>query len=223
MSDRFLFSTAERWEVLPFIKKWHYSQSLPAAVCRSFAARMPGGLFGDTGEIAAVCSFAEPVMANSRKPGVLELVRLARTTPPTVEFPLSMLVSWGLRWLSVHEWPKYRIVLSYADWAHDHHGGIYQACNFSFVGKRAVGSAIGYLNRATGEMLHERGALRRFNTGSRKELEQIAPHLERVEGKHKYLYVYPLARGKRNQEALLAEYGYTKEPYPKPEWPGGVK
>jgi hypothetical protein len=185
----------------------------------AFTLRQPGGLFGDRGEIVACCCFAIPVNRNA-KPGELELIRLARVEPG-IDIPLSFLVARSLRWLTLNAVPEWRMVISYADLAHDHHGGIYQATNFVYVGKSETGVQ-GFRNLATGEVIHKRTAYDRYGTSSEKFMRQEQNSVP-VRGSVKFLYAFPLVRGKKARAGLLAEFGYEAKPFPKPDWPGGVR
>lgn len=213
-----IFTTADREEAEPFIEKWHYSGSLNASMERAFTMRTPGGLFGDRGEILACCCFSHPVNRNA-KAGEVELIRLARIEDPPDELKLSFLVSRSLRWLRLNT--DYKMVVSYADSTHEHHGGIYQATNFYYVAV-SKGSIQGFRNPETGEYLHKRSAYGRFGTSSEKYMK-YEEGWESVRSKDKYLYVFPLVKKMKRRLALLAEYGYKPLPYPKPEWPGGIR
>jgi len=89
-----------------------------------------------SGELKAVCTFGKPASPNlcdgicgkEWSANVYELNRLCRTED--LEEPLSSFVSACLRRLRFENW----IVVSYSDTAMNHHGYIYQACNFLYTG-----------------------------------------------------------------------------------------
>lgn len=220
-----VFTSAERFEAEAFMKRWHYSGSLNASMRYAFSLRRPGGLFGDRGEIVACCCFAQPVNRHAKE-GELELVRLARVGAKDDELPvpLSVLVSKSLRWLTQNASDEWKLVISYADLAHEHHGGIYQATNFYYVAKSETGVQ-GFRNKITGEVIHKRTAYERWGTSSERHVKYSVDggNWEPVKGTVKYLYAYPLVRGRKAQLARLAEYGYEPLPYPKPDWPGGIR
>ena len=214
-----VFTSAQRDEAEPFIQRWHYSGSLNASMRYAFTLRTPGGLFGDRGEIVACCCFAIPVNRNA-KPGELELIRLARVEPG-IDIPLSFLVSKSLRWLTLNATPEWRMVISYADNAHQHHGGIYQATNFLYVGKTDI-QVQGFRSLDTGEVIHKRTAYDRYGTSSEKFMRHNANSVP-VRGDVKYLYVFPLVRGQKARDELMREFKYEALKFPKPDWPAGIR
>ena len=88
------------------------------------------------GGLKAVCTFGKPASPNlcsgicgaEYKSNVYELNRLCRVDD-YVE-PLSKFVAWCLRKLKSLDW----IIVSYSDTAMNHHGYIYQSCNFLYTG-----------------------------------------------------------------------------------------
>lgn len=86
--------------------------------------------------LMAVCTFGKPashtlcvgVCGNQYANSVYELNRLCRLDEWTE--PLSQFVSACLRRLRSNNW----IIVSYSDTAMNHHGYIYQACNFIYTG-----------------------------------------------------------------------------------------
>ena len=86
--------------------------------------------------LVAVCTFGKPaspplcvgVCGPEYSKHVFELNRLCRVDG--WDEPLSQFVSACLRRLRVMDW----IIVSYSDTAMNHHGYIYQACNFLYTG-----------------------------------------------------------------------------------------
>lgn len=85
--------------------------------------------------LMAVCTFGKPaspypcqICGKENASHVYELNRLCRVDG--WEEPLSAFVSACLRRLRVENW----IIISYSDTAMNHHGYIYQACNFLYTG-----------------------------------------------------------------------------------------
>lgn len=84
----------------------------------------------------AVCTFSKPashwlcigVCGKKHSADVYELNRLCRTED--WKEPLSYFVAYCLRQLKKENW----IVVSYSDTGMNHHGYIYQACNFIYTG-----------------------------------------------------------------------------------------
>lgn len=87
-------------------------------------------------ELMAVCTFGKPatntlcigICGQQYAENVYELNRLCRLE--SWEEPLSEFVSACLRRLRPYNW----IIVSYSDTAMNHHGYIYQACNFIYTG-----------------------------------------------------------------------------------------
>ena len=115
-------------EAIEFLLPRHYSGRKPS-ISKAFGSY-------DHDELKAVCTFGKPASPSLCKgvcgieyePYVYELNRLCRTED--YEEPLSKFVSWCLRQLKPYNW----IIVSYSDTAMNHHGYIYQACNFVYTG-----------------------------------------------------------------------------------------
>lgn len=115
-------------EAVDFLLPKHYSGRKPQ-ITKSF------GLFIDD-ELMAVCTFGKPaspslckgIMGGEYSDNVYELNRLCRRDDYNGQ--LSHFVSYCLRQLKKYDW----IIVSYSDTAMNHHGYIYQACNFIYTG-----------------------------------------------------------------------------------------
>lgn len=87
-------------------------------------------------QIKAVIAFGKPaspflckgICGAKYSKNVYELNRLVRDE--TLQYPLSQFVSAVLRRVRVKRW----IIVSFSDMAMNHHGYIYQACNFIYTG-----------------------------------------------------------------------------------------
>lgn len=191
-------------EVWPLVRDFHYSKRNAGLIHHAFAWRAPGGLFGETGEPMAAISYSQPVSRNHPQ-DALELSRLVRRED--FDKPISQFVAWSLRWLKANTAAPF--VLSYADSTQGHHGGIYQACNFLYVGPTTSGH-IGY-NCPEGSFVHRRTCNSRFGTGGAVEMARIKPDWMPVYGKPKHLYIFPLRK-----KWKPADHGFTSHPYPKP-------
>lgn len=116
-----------------FLLPKHYSGRVPS-ISKAF------GWFDcqtyTTEHLKAVCTFGKPaspslcvgICGKEYAHSVYELNRLCRTDD--WDEPLSQFVSACLRRLRVQDW----IVVSYSDTGMNHHGYIYQACNFLYTG-----------------------------------------------------------------------------------------
>lgn len=124
---------------------------------------------------------------------VYELNRLCRTED--FHEPLSRFVSACLRRLRVMRW----IIVSYSDTAMNHHGYIYQACNFIYTGMTKERTDI-----YTGDGKHSR-----HYTGDdrRNEFRQVRS------AKHRYVYFCTYL--KKEKEEWMDALKYPILPYPK--------
>ena len=121
-------------------KQIEYTQAVEFLLPRHYSGRIPSityafGLFKDE-ELKAVCTFGKPasptlcdgICGKEYSKYVYELNRLCRTDD--LDFPLSQFVGWCLRQLK----PLNLIIVSYSDSGMNHHGYIYQSCNFYYTG-----------------------------------------------------------------------------------------
>ena len=192
-------------EVWPLVRDFHYSKRMPTAIKHCFAWRQYGGLFGDTGEIDAAIIYGQPVNRNWPH-DALELQRLVRKDDFTK--PISKLVTWSLRWLREHTNTPF--VLSYADSGEGHHGGIYQATGFVFVGSRES-RHIGF--REGEKFIHGRSSNARYGTRSVSKIAKIRPDWVPVYGEPKHVYIKPL---RQRLKPLLRRFDWQILPFPKP-------
>jgi hypothetical protein len=179
---------------------WHYSKSIPAGKLVKVGAWENNIFIG-------VVIFARGATPNLGKPYGLnqdqcvELVRIALKHHLT---PVSKIASIAIKWLKKTN-EKIKLIVSFADQSQGHHGGIYQAGNWTYTG---VGfPATFYLIK--GKITHPRsiGSLGHTqNIAGAKKLDPNAKAVT-VPGKHRYLM--PLDDEIRIKIAPLAK------PYPK--------
>lgn len=178
------------------VKNWHYSRSLPVGKSVKVGAWEDGKFIG-------VVIFAYGANNNIGKPYGLqqveccELVRVALANHKTA---VSKIVSIALRFLKKHS-PGVRLVVSYADTAQGHHGGIYQAGNWIFTGT-SKGATQYVLNGRIVHSMQIQTYIRAGKLTSRAGLEKVT-----AGDKHKYLM--PL------DEAMRAQITPLSKPYPK--------
>lgn len=118
----------EHKEAVDFLLPKHYSGRIPP-ISYAFGWEI-------NNELVAVCTFGKPVSnwlctgicGEEYSSRVYELNRLCRID--SLEEPLSSFVGGCLRRLSVYN----LIIVSYSDTGMNHHGYIYQACNFIYTG-----------------------------------------------------------------------------------------
>ena len=132
-------------------------------------------------------------------------VALGKHTTPT-----SRIVAISLKLLK-RQCPGLRLVVSYADCDQGHHGGIYAAGNWIYVGMvETNGGTPKYL--INGKVVHGRSVNSRYGTGSqnlawlRTNVDPNAQHVFTM-GKHKYLYAL--------DQAIHERIAPLAKPYPK--------
>lgn len=208
MPSRFdLYMTGAREaELGPLVRDYHYSRRMAGLVHHAFAWRRPGGLFGDTGEPIAAVTYSQPVSRNLPQ-DALELSRLVRRDDADVR--LSSFVAWSLRWLRRNTPTPF--VLSYADPGAGHHGGIYQALGFIYVGPMG-GGHLGF-TAPDGSFVHGRICNGRFGTRSVEQMKRIRPDWQPIYGEAKHLYIFPLRQRVRS---VLCRQNWKQHPFPKP-------
>lgn len=176
-----------------FLLPRHYSGRMPS-ISKAYGWYVKG-------ELKAVVTFGKPaspqlcvgVCGEEYADRVYELNRLCREDD--FKEPLSSFVSACLRRLRVMRW----IIVSYSDTAMNHHGYIYQACNFLYTGATKERTDF-----YTGEGKHSR-----HYTDDDKEngLRQVRS------AKHRYVYFCTyLKQEKREWQKALR---YNVIPYPK--------
>jgi hypothetical protein len=127
-----------------------------------------------------------------------ELVRIAMRDHVA---PVSKIVSIAIRFLKKSN-PGLRMIVSYADPAQGHHGGIYQANGWTYTGKSQ--GSIEWLHN--GRWKHNREVTAGAFGGSAAIDRSTLPK-RKTEGKHKYLM--PL------DEEMKANIQHLSKPYPK--------
>jgi len=184
------------------VKNWHYSKTMPA----SRLVRV--GVWED-GEFVGCVLFGKGASNRLGDPyelthtEICELVRIALREHKT---PVSRIMSIAIKMLKKHS-PGLKLIVSFADSAQNHHGGIYQATNWIFVESKDHQSHI-----VKGRVYHSRSIHSKYGSGSQKIewlRNNVDPHatLTLTGAKHKYLY--PLTDEMRKRVEKLAK------PYPK--------
>lgn len=176
-------------ETKQFILKIHYARRMPP-VSHAYGLIHNGELVGIvTYGIPANQHLCNGVCGEEHKSIVLELNRLCLLYNKKNE--ASMLVGRSLKML-----PKPRIIVSYADTAHNHTGIVYQACNFLFTGTTK--------ERTDPEIVD--GKHPRHHEGDLTKRQKRS-------AKHRYVC---FVGDKKQVKALRGSLKYPIEPYPKP-------
>lgn len=199
-----LFAWGHEDEGKAFIRKHHYSGKPPATFEFVGSLHLPNGLLGMPGTMVAACFLGFPASRWTEQ--VIELSRLARSAN---RVPLTMLIS-----LCVSRIKRqgFDLLISYADKAEGHHGGVYQAACWKYAGSRERQITGCIIN---GELVHGRVCNHRYGTRSAEKLRallniDVQPHYD--EGKHLYwkaLGPTGIAKAER--------LGLKSLPYPKAE------
>jgi hypothetical protein len=116
---------------------------------------------------------------------VSELVRVA--IKGNHFYPVSKYLSISLKMLKKLT-PLTKVIVSYADPKEGHHGGIYQATNWTYEGKIEIRE---YL-KINGSIMHPRSVNAKYGTSSKPKLISMGLEVEGVKypGKHKYSYYF---------------------------------
>jgi len=179
------------------VKRWHYSRSMPTP---------PRVLFGvwEHGRFAGVIIFSRGGSPNLGKPYGLKLTELCELTRIAMRehtVPVSQCVAVALKLLKQQS-PGLRLCVSFADPDHDHHGGIYQAGNWLYLG--LTNGETQYV--VNGRQYHSRSlASTQYGTGRRtkRAMSYLREHFDpdartvKLPGKHRY--AMPFDRAMRRQ------------------------
>lgn len=177
---------------IAFLLPRHYSGRTPPI------SKAYGWFDGD--ELKAVCTFGKPASAFLCKGicgggyanAVYELNRLCRTED--LQKPLSQFVSWCLRQLKEMNW----IIVSYSDTQMNHHGYIYQACNFLYTGK----------TKSRTDMFTASGKhCRHYKVEEQGEYRKVRSS--------KHRYVFFCTSNKQLKKEWMNSLNYPVQPYPK--------
>ena len=184
------------------VEHWHYSQSLPAGKLAKIGVWESGRFIGCVlfGRGAAI-HIGSPF--GLRQTEVCELVRVALNEHI---WPVSRILSIAVRLLR-QSMTGLRLIVSFADSNQGHHGGIYQASGWLFLGE-SRGRAI----RVNGELVHPKTCHSRYGYGGQSIpwlRANVDPLAENVMMPPKLKYVMPLDHDMRRQIEPLAK------PYPK--------
>lgn len=183
------------------VKRWHYSRSLPAGKLFIRGVWEDGGFVG-------VVIFSRGAVHTLGKPFGLEqteCVELTRIALGRHVAPVSRIVAAALRDLKAAN-PDIRLVISYADPEHGHHGGIYQAGNWVYLGQ---GTAAPPQFVIHGKRYHHRSIVaKRWRLSLDWLRANVDPHARQITVVPKHKYVMPLDRAMARRVQKLAQ------PYP---------
>lgn len=188
------------------VRDFHYSRRLPGNIQMVGTWHKAGGLFGDSGDAIAAIFFSIPPTRWSED--VWELSRLVRR--PDCQEPLTKLISQSIDFLKKTR--PVDLIISFADWTQQHHGGIYQAASWNYAGQREPsndGLIIDGIFHPGRSLNSKYGTRSKDRLSKRFGDRKIEIHMDL--GKHLY---WKAVTRLGNQKA--ARLGFGKLPYPKP-------
>jgi hypothetical protein len=185
------------------VEHWHYSRSLPTPPLVRVGVWEGGKYIG-------VVLFSRGANNNLGKPygcDTTEVCELTRVALSQHQTPVSRIVALAIKFLKRNS-PKLRIIVSFADPNQGHHGGIYQAGGWTYVGQTPPSHK--YIDR-NGREWHQRQVSVSGVKPQYGEMRRVAKISEckKVPQLGKYRYLMPLDKAMRAQIAPLAK------PYPK--------
>lgn len=183
------------------VTRWHYSHAMPVGKLVKIGV-------WESGVFKGVVLFARGSNNNIMKPYGLkqtegcELVRVALTEHVT---PVSRIIAIAIKMLRKFS-PGTKLIVSYADPEHGHHGGIYQAGGWLYVGRGASNREFYY----KGRRVHYRTISSALNgrPSTEQNLKKIGV-TGSVKSSRKFKYLMPL------DEATRAKVVPLRLPYPK--------
>lgn len=176
-------------------ENWHYSGSMPSNKLVKIGAWENGSFVG----VVIFSPGATPKLCMTYNLSNQQCCELSRVAMRSHQTEVSRVLSISMKFL-VRANPNLRLIISFADTRQLHHGGIYQATNWIYVGK-AGPTKLCYVN---GSQVHERTMCAMVKQGKIKRSDVVwKPAMP----KHKYLM--PLDSEMRSQIEPL------RKPYPK--------
>lgn len=172
---------------------WHYSKSMPVNKTVKIGVWENDIFIG----VIIFSPGATPTLYktyNITQQQGCELTRVALNKHKT---NVSKILSIALKMLNKN-FPGIELVISFADTKENHHGGIYQATNWIYVGEASPRK----LPMINGELIHERSLSELVKKGKIKRNQCV---WIKAKPKHKYLYPF------KNKE----KYIKLSKPYPK--------
>lgn len=176
------------------VEHWHYSRCMPAGKMVRAGAWEGGRYIG----CVLFSRGANNHIGSQYKLSQVEVCELTRVALTAHYAPVSRIVAIAVKMMRTL-CPGLRLIVSYADPEHDHHGGIYQAMGWLYSGKQQGQTE--YL--WNGRQWHGR-SVTASGRGTTRGLPKV-----KVSGKH--LYLMPL------DDAMRVQIEPLRKPYPKRE------
>jgi hypothetical protein len=180
---------------------WHYSGCLPAGKLVKVGAWESGKFIG----VVLFGRGANNRMASAYQLGQDEACELVRIALTGHQAPVSRIAAQAIRFLKKQS-DGLRLVVSYADPKQGHHGGIYQAGNWTYQGKSQAQREL----LINGVFTHKRSAYTKYGTASPEKITAMSgKRVEWAPIEWKHVYLMPLDAEMRERILPLAK------PYPK--------
>jgi hypothetical protein len=183
-------------------ERWHYSRSVPVGKTLKVGAWESGTFVG-----ALIFSRgATPEIGSPYGLTQLEICELTRVALTTHTTPVSRIIAIAFKFLTKNA-PGLRMIVSFADAAQGHHGGIYQAGGWVYLG-----GAETHAYRVNGVNVHQKTLHSKYGKGGQSVpwlRANVDPNAARVLAGFKHRYLMPLDHAMREKIAPLAK------PYPK--------
>ncbi len=178
-------------------ERWHYSGLVPAGKTVKI------GVWEDMRFIGAILFSGgpSPNIWKTYKLSPLEGAELSRVALTNHKTPVSRIIAIALR-MYRKLCPGTKLVVSYADLKEGHHGGIYQAGNWIYLGP--FGPKVERRFKLSGRRIHERNMRQQIIDGKCRRSDFVAVA---VPPKHKYVLAF--------DETLQTQLEKLKKPYPK--------
>lgn len=183
------------------VTNWHYSQTMPVGKVVMY------GVWEDK-QFKGCVLFAwgsNPKLGKQFGLEMIECVELVRVALAEHHAPVSQIVSQTLTMLRKNN-PGLRLVVSFADPYRNHHGGIYQAGNWIYLGKTKPAK---FPIMPDGTILHRRAFTGQQFGGGAKSKSIIPKEASTIEMPGKHRYVFPLDKQMRRKLEKQAQ------PYPR--------
>jgi hypothetical protein len=176
-------------------EKWHYSQCIPTGKSNRIGV-------WESNIFKGVIIYARPAFPSIGKPFGLEqtdIIELVRVALHDHTSAVSRMLSISTSIIKKHN-NRLRMIVSFADKSQGHHGGIYQAANWIYIGEGGAGVQYTF----KGKITHQRTLLHRFGSQFARH-----PEVKKYIPDRKHKYVMPLDDEMRKQIEPL------RKPYPK--------
>lgn len=181
---------------------WHYSRRVPVFKCVRVGVWEDGRFIG----VVLFGQGATPEIGSPYGIAATEVCELTRVALTKHKAPVSRIISIATKMLKGQS-PGLRLIVSFADSGQGHHGGIYQAGGWIYVG-----GAKTHAYRVKGDLIHPKTLHSRYGKGGQSIpwlRANVDPMAERVIAGFKHRYLMPLDPEMRSQVELL------RQPYPK--------